>query len=124
MKNKIVINFKGDENLYDAIMEFSFKEFRTPQQTILYLLSKSLKTSKTNNVVVFYQAPNNLRISCIKAIRTYTGLGVVESKAIVDALPTEYILAKNISDTEYEKILYIFKSYDVENAIRKYTNAK
>lgn len=66
--------------------------------------NKYLNASSDNNSVVFLKLAGSNKVQVIRVIRDYTGLGLVEAKAIVDKAPT--MVKGGLSETEADKFAH------------------
>jgi large subunit ribosomal protein L7/L12 len=73
------------------------------------VIPSELENEKTTFSITLIEIPLDKKISVLKVVRNITGLGLKESKDIIDNLPK--ILKENITKEESDKIKIEFESF-------------
>ncbi len=88
----------------------------TPSSTILTSPITEVAEEKTLFSITLEQVPTDKKIAILKIVRTITGLGLKESKDIVDTVPK--LLKENISKEECDKIKLDIESFGGKISIK------
>ena len=93
---------KAIETTFGVDTSVSMPVFSGPAPTVGSAVSVEVPEEKTSFEVTLSEVPADKKIAILKIVRTITGLGLKESKDIVDNVPK--ILKEGVNKEESEKI--------------------